>query len=96
MFDQIPLLQPFAEAADILAAVDDWPALYDVERLASNTVPVVAAVYFDDMYVDADLSLDTARRVGNVRPWVTNEYEHDGLRSGSVVERLMDMLAGKV
>lgn len=96
MFDQIPLLQPFAEAADILAAVDDWPALYDEDRLAGNTVPVVAAVYFDDMYVDADLSLDTARRVGNVRPWVTNEYEHDGLRSGTVVERLMDMLAGKV
>lgn len=96
MFDQIPLLQPFAEAADILAAVEDWPALYDEDRLAGNTVPVVAAVYFDDMYVDADLSLDTARRVGNVRPWVTNEYEHDGLRSGTVVERLMYMLAGKV
>ncbi|WP_446664811.1 alpha/beta fold hydrolase [Flexivirga sp. B27] len=96
MFDQIPLLQPFAEAADILAAIDDWPALYDAERLAANTVPVAAAVYFDDMYVDADLSLDTARRVGNVRPWVTNEFEHDGLRSGSVVERLMDMVAGKV
>jgi len=96
MFDQIPLLQPFAEAADILAEVTDWPALYDDARLARNTVPVVAAVYFDDMYVDADLSLDTARRVGNVRPWVTNEYEHDGLRSGSVVERLLDMLAGKV
>lgn len=96
MFDQIPLLQPFAEAADLLAAIDDWPALYDDERLARNTVPVVAAVYFDDMYVDAELSMDTAQRVGNVRAWVTNEYEHDGLRSGPVVERLMDMLAGKV
>lgn len=96
MFDQIPLLRPFAEAADILAAVDDWPALYDAERLARNTVPVAAAVYFDDMYVDADLSLDTARRVGNLRPWVTNEFEHDGLRAGKVVERLMDMVAGKV
>ncbi|RNI21516.1 alpha/beta fold hydrolase [Flexivirga caeni] len=96
MFDQITLLRPFAEAADLLAAVDDWPPLYDLDRLASNKVPVVAAVYFDDMYVDAELSLDTARRVGNVRPWVTNEYEHDGLRTGAVVERLTDMLAGKV
>jgi len=96
MFDQIPLLRPFAEAADVLAAVDDWPPLYDLERLAANEVPVVAAVYFDDMYVDADLSLDTARRVGNVRPWVTNQYEHDGLRTGAVIERLTDMLAGKV
>lgn len=96
MFEQIPLLRPFAEAADLLAAVDDWPPLYDLQRLAANEVPVAAAVYFDDMYVDADLSLDTARRVGNVRPWVTNEYEHDGLRTGAVIERLTDMLAGKV
>lgn len=96
MFEQIPLLRPFAQAADILAATDDWPPLYDLQRLADNTVPVCAAVYFDDMYVDADLSLDTARRVGNVRAWVTNEYEHDGLRTGRVIERLMDMLAGKV
>lgn len=96
MFDQIPLLRPFVEAADILAAVDDWPALYDLDRLAANEVPVVAAVYFDDMYVDAEISLDTAHRVGNVRPWVTNEFEHDGLRTGTVITRLMDMLAGKV
>lgn len=96
MFEQIPLLRPFAEAADLLAEVDDWPPLYDPERLAGNTVPVMAAVYFDDMYVDADLSLDTARRVGAVRPWVTNEFEHDGLRTGAVIERLTDMLAGKV
>ena len=41
----------------------------------------VRAGYYDDMYVDADLQLDTARRVGNVRAWVTSEYEHDGLRA---------------
>ncbi|WP_265446009.1 alpha/beta fold hydrolase [Flexivirga meconopsidis] len=95
MFDEITLLRPFAQAADLLAETD-WPALYDPRRLADNEVPVAAAVYFDDMYVDADLSIDTARRVGNVRPWVTNEFEHDGLRGGEVVGRLLDMLAGKV
>ena len=73
-------------------------AAYDLDRLAANEVPVSAAVYFDDMYVDADLQLDTARRVGNVRAWVTNEYEHDGLRADAprVLGRLMDMRAGRV
>ena len=98
MFEEIAALRPFLGAADLLASYDDWPPLYDLDRLATNEVPVCAAVYFDDMYVDADLQLDTARRVGNVRAWVTNEYEHDGLRADAprVLGRLMDMRAGLV
>jgi pimeloyl-ACP methyl ester carboxylesterase len=97
MFREIAALKPFAGAADLLAAADDWPALYDPVRLASNEVPVAAAVYFDDMYVDAGLQLRTASVVGNVRTWVTNEYEHDGLRlsNGRVLARLMAMVAGR-
>jgi hypothetical protein len=96
MFERISALTPFAGAADRLAAKTDWPALCDVDRLAANEVPVCAAVYADDMYVDANLSLETAAAVGNVRTWVTNEYEHDGLRTGgdSVLDHLMDMAAG--
>jgi len=56
---------------------------------------VVAAVYADDLYVDAGLSLETAGAVGNVRTWLTNEHEHDGLRRGNVLHRLLDMLAGE-
>jgi pimeloyl-ACP methyl ester carboxylesterase len=95
MFEQIAALRPFAGAADILAAAD-WPALYDPARLAANEVPVLAAVYADDMYVDAGLSLQTAAAVGNVRTWVTNEHEHDGLRTSGaeVLGHLMDMAAG--
>ena len=91
-------LRPFRGAAELLAAYDDWSPLYDLDRLAANQVPVLAAVYFDDMYVDADLQLDTAARVGNVRAWVTNEFEHDGLRAdaGRVLGRLMDMRTGRV
>jgi len=98
MFDEIRALEPFRGAAAMLAAYDDWGPLYDLERLAMNQVPVLAAVYYDDMYVDAELQLDTARRVGNVRTWVTNEHEHDGLRTdaSAVLGRLMDMRAGRV
>jgi len=96
MFEEIAALRPFAGAADLLAAAGDWPLLYDRDRLAANEVPVCAAVYFDDMYVDAGLQLETARAVGNVRTWVTSEHEHDGLRTSGaeVLGHLMDMAAG--
>jgi hypothetical protein len=96
--EEVRALTPFRGAAEELAAYDDWAPLYDLDRLAVNEVPVFAAVYFDDMYVDADLQLDTAARVGNVRTWVTNEYEHNGLRADGarVLGRLMDMGAGRV
>lgn len=92
MFDDIRALRPFRGAADLLAAAD-WPPLYDPVRLAANTVPVAAVVYHDDMYVDAGLSLETAERVGNVRVWVTNEFEHDGIRAAPdrIAPRLMQM-----
>jgi pimeloyl-ACP methyl ester carboxylesterase len=98
MFDEIAALRPFRDAADLLARHDDWPVLYDLERLRTNRVPVAAVVFHDDMYVDARFSLDTANRVAGVRPWVTNEWEHDGSNAsnGAVLDRLMDMVAGKV
>jgi pimeloyl-ACP methyl ester carboxylesterase len=97
MFRQEQALEPFAAAADLLAERSGWPDLYDVDRLASNAVPVTAAVYHDDMYVDAELSLDTATRVGSVRTWVTNEFEHNGLRADGdrVLGRLIDMARGR-
>jgi proline iminopeptidase len=96
MFREIRSLRPFEAAAEILAAKDDWPPLYDVHRLASNEVPLCAAVYFDDLYVDSTLQLQTLDLVGNARGWVTNEHEHDGLRSSqTVLERLFDMGTGR-
>jgi pimeloyl-ACP methyl ester carboxylesterase len=91
MFDEIRALRPFGPAARALAETPSYGPLYDPEVLARNEVPVDAVVYFDDMYVDAGLSLDTAEAVGNVRAWVTNEYEHDGLRTGDVLDRLLDL-----
>ncbi|GAA0953669.1 alpha/beta fold hydrolase [Kribbella koreensis] len=95
MFDEIALLEPFKEAAELLATATDWTPLYDVPKLQANRVPVAAAVWHDDMYVDAGLSLQTAARVGNLKTWITNEWEHDGGRAsgGSVLDRLLTIAA---
>ena len=92
MLDEFTALQPLREAAHLLAGKSDWPRLYDVERLAANKVPVAAALYYDDMYVDLDLAMESAERIPNLKVWVTNEYEHDGLRMAG--ERILDRLLG--
>jgi pimeloyl-ACP methyl ester carboxylesterase len=96
MFENDPVLAPLAEAGEILAQRDSWPRLYDAERLRANEVPAAAAVYFDDMYVPVEFSVPTARTIRGLRPWVTNEYEHDGLRvsGGKVLDRLIAMVRG--
>ncbi|MFI8085212.1 alpha/beta fold hydrolase [Kitasatospora sp. NPDC086009] len=98
LFDTDPALRPLKETAELLAARTDWADLYDPARLAVNEVPVVAAVYHDDMYVDTADSLETARAVRGLRTWVTNEWEHDGLRvsGGKVLDRLIAMARGEV
>ena len=81
MFEEISLLKPFAGAAEILARKEDWPHLYDPSVLEANRVPAAAAVYTNDMYVEREYSLETARSIRGLRPWVTDELEHNGLRS---------------
>ncbi|KAF8017065.1 hypothetical protein BT93_H2318 [Corymbia citriodora subsp. variegata] len=97
MFDEIHVLKPFKEAAQILAEKKDWPPLYDVTALNNNKVPVAAAVYYEDMYVNFKLSMETASQIAGIRLWITNEYMHSGLRDGGgrVLEHLMAMLNGK-
>ncbi|HEV2452151.1 MAG TPA: alpha/beta fold hydrolase [Streptosporangiaceae bacterium] len=92
-----PLLRPLRETAEVLAERTDWPRLYDPARLAASEVPAAAAVYFNDMYVDAGFSLATARASRGLQPWVTSEYEHDGLRvsHGAVLDRLIRMVRGE-
>jgi hypothetical protein len=91
MFETDPALRPLRETAELLAARTGWPRLYDPARLAVNEVPVAAAVYHDDMYVDTAHSLETARAIRGLRTWVTDEFEHDGVRAGGprVLDRLL-------
>jgi pimeloyl-ACP methyl ester carboxylesterase len=94
MFEVDNTLAPLRDAAELLATYD-WPDLYDHDRLARNDVPVSAAVFHDDMYVESSYSLEAAGRIGSTRTWVTNELGHDGLRTDArVIERLLDMSAG--
>lgn len=98
MFEQFPMLRPFLVAAQALAEKADWPTLYDVGALMANPVPVAALAYLDDMYVDYDLSRETADTVGNLRLWSTDEYQHNGIRADGVriLERLLAMTRGPV
>ncbi|MFJ8853794.1 alpha/beta fold hydrolase [Streptomyces sp. NPDC102437] len=97
-FEVDPALRPLRETAELLAARTDWAPLYDAERLAANKVPVAAAVYHDDMYVDTAHALRTAASIRGLRTWVTDEYEHDGLRAGGprVLDRLLALVRDEV
>jgi pimeloyl-ACP methyl ester carboxylesterase len=96
MFEDYDALAPLREAAEILAA-HEWPPLYDPDRLRENDVPVAAAIYADDMYVERAFSEETAGLVRGLRPWITNEFEHNGLRANGerVLGRLIDLVRGR-
>ncbi len=90
MFDQYTCLKPLKQAAMLLAEKQDWGQLYDCAVLAKNTVPVTCAMYADDMFVEMDLSRQTLKRIPNSKAWITNQYEHNGLRADG--EHILDTL----
>jgi pimeloyl-ACP methyl ester carboxylesterase len=95
MFEDYVGLRPLREVAELLAQEERWPMLYDPEQLARNIVPGVAAIYAEDMYVPRALSEQTAAAIAGMKVWLTNEYEHSGLRkSPAVFERLLAMQRG--
>jgi pimeloyl-ACP methyl ester carboxylesterase len=95
MFEDYGALAPLREAAELLAE-REWPRLYDPDVLASNEVPVAAAIYASDMYVERVFSEETAARIRGARTWITNEYEHNGLRADGerILGRLIDLARG--
>jgi pimeloyl-ACP methyl ester carboxylesterase len=95
MFEDHGALAPMRDAAELLAQ-HEWPELYDGAQLEASEVPAAAAIYAEDMYVDRRFSEETAARIKGLRPWLTNEYEHDGLRNGPVLARLLDLAGGKI
>jgi pimeloyl-ACP methyl ester carboxylesterase len=96
MFEEYGALAPLREAAELLAE-HEWPRLYDPDRLADNEVPVAAAIYAEDMYVERAFSEETAAHIRGLRPWLTNEYQHNALRADGdrVLGRLIDLVRGR-
>jgi pimeloyl-ACP methyl ester carboxylesterase len=96
MFEDYGALAPLREAAELLAE-REWPRLYDPDVLAENQVPVAAAIYVDDMYIERVLSEETAARIRGARAWITSEYEHNGLRVDGprILGRLIDLARGR-
>ncbi|MGH2901345.1 MAG: aminopeptidase, partial [Solirubrobacteraceae bacterium] len=73
------------------------PRLYDAEVLRHNEVPVAATIYANDLYVERAFAEQTAAAIRGLRPWVTNELEHNGLRADGerVLGRLIDLVRGR-
>lgn len=96
-FEEVSELRAMQEAAEVLADKADWPMLYDPQQLARNEVPVAAAIYANDLYVDREYSLEAARTIRGCRAWLTSEYEHNGLRADGerVLGHLFDLVHGE-
>ena len=96
MFDDYAALRPHKAAAEILAQ-HPWPRLFDADRLAVNEVPVAATIYVDDLYVERAFAEETAGAIRGCRPWITNEFVHNGLRADGerVLGRLIDLARGR-
>jgi pimeloyl-ACP methyl ester carboxylesterase len=96
MFSEQQALVPLQLAAERLAE-HEWPPLYDADRLSHNEVPAAAAIYAEDMYVEREFSEETAGRVPGLRGWLTNEYEHNGLRADGarILDRLIELARGR-
>jgi pimeloyl-ACP methyl ester carboxylesterase len=96
VFEDIDVLAPLREAAERLAQ-REWPRLYDEDVLRANEVPAAAAIYTEDLYVERAFSEETAALIRGLRPWVTSEYDHNGLRADGdrILSRLIDLVRGR-
>jgi hypothetical protein len=102
MGDDFAWLRSLKPAAEILAAKRDWGPLYDQEKMGGgNCPPVAALVSYEDIYVEREYSEATARMLGpkgssTAKLWITNEFQHSGLRDQpkEVFEKLMSMSKG--
>ena len=96
--------------SETLASKADWLPLFDAANMRSALVgndgdapktKAAGAVYYDDMYVDFDCCMKLVRRgepLEGLKVWVTNEYQHSGLRDdgANIVKRLLGMAKGSV
>jgi pimeloyl-ACP methyl ester carboxylesterase len=96
MWEDYAGLRPHQPAAALLAE-HTWSRLYDADRLRHNEIPVAATIYVNDLYVEREFAQETAATIRGLKPWVTNEFEHNGLRADGerVLGRLIDLARGR-
>ncbi|MFF7292705.1 alpha/beta fold hydrolase [Microbacterium sp. NPDC008134] len=92
--ETVPAFQPWRDVALELAEFA-WPSVYDASAIAASEATGAAAVYVNDVYVPYEFSLETAKLLPGVHLWQTSEHEHNGLRSGPVLSRLIDLAHGR-
>ncbi|KAI5952378.1 hypothetical protein KGF54_003245 [Candida jiufengensis] len=87
MFTDYTSLREYRSLADKLHDYENWSQLYDIDKLKSITwdqVPIVAATYYSDQYVDFKLTEHVKNNIvspDNLRQFITNEFFHNGLRA---------------
>lgn len=82
-FETYPQLALLKKTADVLADYSDWTELYDEWKLAENEVPVYAASFVDDMYVDFVFAQETVAKIKGCQHFITNTMFHDAIRSNT-------------
>jgi hypothetical protein len=94
--------------AHSLAIKDDWGDLYNVAQMkrvlaldGTGVSKMAAAVYYGDMYVNFDACMEATKRgspLENCKVWVTNDYQHSGLRDDGalIFNKLLGMAKGEI
>lgn len=96
MFSDYSQLRPFKNLANALHSCTKWPKLYNPNVLSLKDftmVPIVGAIYVNDLYVDYDLTTKVLKKLfkgNNFRAYITNEFFHNGYKKDP--ERVMGML----
>lgn len=79
-FDEDPALRVFKEPAEDLAGKHWASSPYDPQKLRTAPGTAAAAIYVDDVFVPFEHSLNTAYTYRDLRPHITNQFQHDGIR----------------
>lgn len=91
-----------------IANKNDWGSIYNAENMrkalavdGTGTSKAAAALYYDDMYVDFNYAMKLTKRgepLENCKVWVSNEYQHSGLRDdgSSIFNKLLGMAKGEI
>ncbi len=98
MAEDYAALRPLGPVAQLLAQ-REWGALYDAAALAAPGAPVAALVSYEDIYVERAFSEAVGAMLGDrSQLWITNEFQHSGLRDApaTVFDRLLAMAKGEL